>query len=287
MPRFLCLVCLLLMTARVLALEPMVVKYISSNVGIKEDYYLELVDTALKTTEATYGAYRIDYSEELLSTALRRELVLKGDKMNIDRIAGFNKKALLRGGVIKVSVPLLRGFMGYRIPLIRRSDQARFDAVTSVADLRKLALGLCIGWEGDIYQKDNFFVTETSNMMMLLEMLVARHIDFVPLGATEIENFYQVDNQPVNSLGPENRLLIYLPLPNYFYISPRYPELAKRLSAGLKQMEADGRLETIFDKYYAERLRNLHLSQRTIIEVPNFEDDGSYPKMDHTKLKNY
>ena len=55
----------------------------------------------------------------------------------------------------------------------------------------------------------------------------------------------------------------------------------------MTQMEADGTMTKIFDKYFSARLKKLHLSGRTVIEIPNPEDDGSVGKMDFSVLKSY
>jgi ABC-type amino acid transport substrate-binding protein len=269
------------------AIEPMVVKYIGSNPGVKEDYYLELIHTALKITEPSFGAYRVDFSEVLLNAKRKNELFLDGAKLNIERHTGFDTITHPGRGTLKIEVPLLRGFLGFRIPLIRRASQPDFENIKTLVDLRKVPLGLGQGWEGYLYRQNGFLLTESLNMTILLKMLVAKRFDFVPLGATEIEEHYQVDNQPVDVLAPENHLLIYMPMPVFFYVNSKYPELANRLTVGLKKMEAAGEMKRIFDKYYAERLKKLNLANRIIIELPNSEDDDSVEKMNFKVLKEY
>jgi hypothetical protein len=41
----------------------MLVKYIGNNAGVNEDYYLEIIDTAMKKTEAEFGAYRVVFTK--------------------------------------------------------------------------------------------------------------------------------------------------------------------------------------------------------------------------------
>ncbi len=264
-----------------------VVKYIANNVGISEDYYLDVIETALKITEPKYGAYKVEVSYEQLSSERKQELLVLGERLNIDRIVGFHKTHGPRNTLLHINVPLLRGFMGYRILLIRRDSQARFDAVKNIDDLRKIPLGFGKGWEGYIYRKNGFNLTEPISFDSLLKMLAGNRYDFIPLSAIEIEDKYEIDHQPIDRLVPEQHLLIHTQMPNYFYVSPQAPVLAARLNLGLKTMQADGTLTKIFEKHFASRLKRLHLKERQIIEIPNPENDGSLKELDRSELEKY
>lgn len=285
--RLLLCISMLLTCCASFAAPVLTVKYIGSNSGVKEDYYLELIDAALKTTEPQFGAYKIDFSREQISSQRKHELLVAGERLNIDRLVGFHNNAGPRSVLIHIKTPLLRGFMGYRIPLIKRDKQATFDKVNSFEDLKKIPLGLGKGWEGYIYQKNGFNLTEPVNFETLLKMLAGGRYDFVPLSAIEIEDHYQVDDQTLDNLVPENHLLIHTALPNYFYVSPNAPELADRLQVGFKELQKNGEMDKIFNKYFLTRLKNLNLANRKIIEIPNPEDDGSLGPVDHKLLKIY
>ena len=275
----------LLYTATATA-SPLVVKYIGNNTGVDEDYYVELLDAALKTTEPAFGPYRIEFSRESLSSDRKRELLVAGDRVNVDRLVGFHTIKGPRAALLFVNVPLLRNFMGYRIPLIRRGTQERFDQVKTLADLKQFSLGLGKGWEGFIYQHNGFNLYEPLNFELLLKMLAGGRYDFVPLAVTEIQQAYKIGSEEIPVI-PEQHLLIHTPLPQYFYVSQQAPVLAKRLRIGLKAMEADGRMKIIFDKYFSEALKNLRLRDRVIIEVPNPDDDGSLPAISDEEFKSY
>ena len=278
--------CFVLIYSSEAAASLLVVKYVGNNAGVDEDYYVELLDTALKTTEPSFGPYRIEFSRESLSSDRKRELLVAGDRVNVDRLVGFHTTKGPRAALLFVNVPLLRNFMGYRIPLIRRGTQERFDQVKTLADLKQLSLGLGKGWEGFIYQHNGFNLYEPITFELLLKMLAGGRYDFVPLAATEIQQTYKIgaDEIPVT---PEQHLLIHTPLPQYFYVSQQCPLLAKRLRIGLKAMEDDGRMKSIFDKYFAQSLKELRLQDRVIIEVPNPDDDGSLPAISAEEFKSY
>lgn len=280
----LCIIFLLPLRATQAA-QPLLVKYLGNNTtSISEDYYLAIIEAALKATESTYGPYRLVFTQEQLSSQRKHDSLVVGDKVNVDRLVGFPTQEGAREGLIRVDVPVLNGFMGYRILLIRKEDQARFSGIKTRDELSRLPMGFAKGWEGHVYKHNGFSVAEPLNMTMLLKMLAGKRYFFVPLSVVEIDDRYEIDGKPVDKLVPEQTLLIYMPLPVYFYVSPEYPELAERLTAGLIYIKRSGQMDGIFKAHFGARLHRLQLSERTLIELTNPDDDGSLGVPNHDFL---
>lgn len=85
-----------------------VAKYLGNNAGLDEAYYLELIETALRVTEAKYGAYLVEFSQTPLSSERKHELLVAGERLNIDRIVGFHEPTGARSTLLFVNVPLVR-----------------------------------------------------------------------------------------------------------------------------------------------------------------------------------
>ncbi len=280
---------LLLMPLRIaLAGEALLVKYLGNNTSsISEDYYLVIIDAALKATESTYGPYQLVFTQEQLSSERKHDLLVVGEKVNIDRLVGFPNQSGPRKGLIRIGMPVLNGFMGYRILLIRKEDQPRFSNIKTLEELHKLPMGFGKGWEGHVYKYNGFSVAEPLNMTLLLKMLAGKRYFFVPLSVIEIDDHYAIDGKSVDNLVPEQTLLIYMPLPVYFYVSPEQPVLADRLTVGLKYLQENGQLDAIFKAHFGERLKRLNLSGRTLIELTNPDDDGSLGVVNHRVLREF
>ena len=261
------------------------VKYVGNNFHISEKYYLDLIDAALASTRPSHGPYEIIYSEEPLTSTRKHELLVAGDKVNIDRLVGFSAVEGPRKGLLRVEQPILNGVMGYRVLLIRKEQQDLFAPIKTAAQLQRFTMGFGRGWEGYVYTHNNFRVVEAPNMDQLLKMLAGKRYSFVPLGVIEIEDNYTLAGEPVNSLAIEQNLLLYMPLPVYFYVSPAAPALAERLTLGLKTIYANGRAQQIFRQHFGARLQRLNLSRRHIIHLQNPDDDGSLGAVDHSWLK--
>ena len=267
---------------------PLLVKYLGNNTtSISEDYYLAIIDAALKITESTHGPYQLVFTREQLSSERKHDLLVAGEKVNVDRLVGFPNQKGPREGLIRIDLPVLNGFMGYRILLIRKEDQARFSDIKTLEELHKLPMGFGKGWEGHVYKHNGFTVTEPLNITLLLKMLAGKRYFFVPLSVIEIDDRYEIDDKRVDNLVPEQTLLIYMPLPVYFYVSPGQPILAARLTLGLEYLQENGQLDKIFKEHFGDRLKRLRLFERTLIELSHPDDDGSLGVVNHELLRGF
>jgi hypothetical protein len=279
---------ILSLSAALWAKDVQMVRYLGNNTAsVSESYYLSIIDRALKVTEGDYGPYEVVFTQEEVTAERKHELLVVGNKVNIDRLVGFPSSRGARKGLIRIEAPLLNGFMGFRVPLIRSENQEFFKHITQLDELRGVPLGLGKGWEGNVYRANGFLLSEPINMTMLLKMLAGQRYVYVPLSAIEIEDNYEIDGRYVPELVPDTSMLIYMPLPVYFYVSPKEKKLAERLNKGLKQMMADGSHDEIFNMHFGARLKRLHLADRHLIKIPNPEDDGSLGEPDFEKLKDY
>src|SRR5690606_18695462 len=74
--------------------------------------------------------------------------------------------------VLPVRIPLLKGLLGHRIFLIHKNAQAKFDAVKTLDDLKKLSLGQGRRWaDTEILESNQLKVVKTEKYENLLYML--------------------------------------------------------------------------------------------------------------------
>lgn len=248
-----------------------------------------MLDAALAVTQKELGDYRIDFTEEAISSHRKRDLTAAGDRINVDRFIVDN--STFKSGdhtlLIKVNYPLLQGYLGYRVPLIRKGTQHQFDGVKNLADLRAIKMGLGRGWEGWLYTQNGFSVIEPLGMTSLLKMLAAGRFDFVPLGAIEIQDEYRISDTEKLNLVAEKNLLIHYDFSPYFFVSGKQPLLAQRLEKGLKIIERDGTAKAIFSIHFKDRLKKLNFAKRTVIEIKNTEDSFLFADTANEQLDAY
>lgn len=103
-------------------------------------YCYGLLETALKYHG---NKYTLKNRDDAMQAQAREVEELNDGKVSVIWIAtsiDFEEKLL------PIRVPLYKGLLGYRIFIIRKGEQDRFDRVQSLDDLRAILLGQGRGW---------------------------------------------------------------------------------------------------------------------------------------------
>src|SRR5690606_18362607 len=101
-------------------------------------YFVQLLKLVLDKTVASHGPYRLEMPSTYLIDNRLRAAIAQG---KVD-VAWFNTSPDAEQQLLAVTEPLMGDINRYRLLLIRRGDQARFSAVKSLDDLRKLVGGI-------------------------------------------------------------------------------------------------------------------------------------------------
>ncbi len=243
------------------------VKYITNTPNSSESYFLELIAAALNQTQTQFGPYRMDVRIEPLAANRKLQLLVEGQQVNIAWLP-LDAEPSPRKKLIQIPIPIMRGLLGYRVALIRADNPNIMTGVNSVEDLSKLRLGQGQDWADiAIYKHNGLVVQEALNMHTLLRMLSGGRFDYLPLGVTETAHNFDLDINGQASFVLDEQLLIYYPFPVYFYVSEAAPELATRLSAGLRALIADGTFFQLFDAHFKAHLAELKLDKRRLIKL--------------------
>jgi ABC-type amino acid transport substrate-binding protein len=174
--------------------------------------------------------------------------------------------------LVPVRIPIDRSLGGYGVFLVRAGEQARFDAVRRLEDLQQFTYGLGLGWiDVEILRSNGFKVVTGSSYDGLFEMLVNRRFDVFLRGAVEILDEYEQRQPELRDLRIEDSLILYYPLPMYFWFAktPEGRRLGQRAEAGLRLMLADGSYDEIFDRYQRSKIERLRLKTRKIYQIEN------------------
>jgi len=172
--------------------------------------------------------------------------------------------------MIPVWIPLDMGMSSYRIGFVKRDQQARLAMVRNEADLRKVKIGVGLGWSSrQVFEANNLTLETAVDQAALTRMLLAERLEYFPRAVNEVFAEYDAMAQPDPQLAIDKELLLYFPLPNYIFVSPKFPRLAKRLTDGLESMVRDGTLLKMVKRYHADMLQRANLCSRHIIRLKN------------------
>ncbi|PSW13937.1 pilus assembly protein PilM [Photobacterium sanctipauli] len=171
--------------------------------------------------------------------------------------------------LIPIRIPLFKGLLGNRLPIIKKADQGKFASLDE-NQFRQLKVGQVESWpDAKILANDGLPVVTSIEYALLYGMLNAQRFDYFTLGAAEIEGEF-------NRLGPDgqmidNNILIQYHSPAYFFVSPTKPELAADITAGLEKLVANGQFDEMF--YNLSIFKDLHqrlkLDKRTVFYINN------------------
>jgi hypothetical protein len=242
---------------------------LESAADTRNDFRWNILRTALERTKDGYGAYVLRAGVPM---SVKRQISELEANSGSITVAILDTLLASKRHLFPISVPLDKGLNGYRVFLIRRSDQDKFAAVQSMADLQKFRFGQEDDWEDvDILRANAFTVVTGVNYAGLFRMLTSSRFDAFPRGATEILDEFDARKDGLPELAIEKGLMLYYPWPIFFWFAntPQGMALAKRAEEGMWGMIKDGTYDSMFWQYYGEAIDRLDLAHRRIFVLPN------------------
>ena len=223
---------------------------------------------ALQITQPEYGDYELIESAKMEQGRSLRELAkLKNSKLDLASYAPTKER---EQQAIPIRIPVLNGLMGYRLCLIGEEKQALFDGIENKQQLidSNITIGQHQDWpDTRILIANNISVHTTHKKKLLFQQLERGRFDCFSRGASEVYAEYLAHRS--KDITIEKKLLIYYPLPVFFFVNKSRPLLAQRLQLGLARLIASGEFDTIFDQFFSPILTKLRLNGRTVIDLHN------------------
>jgi hypothetical protein len=260
--------------------KPQVIDFWNGNkTAARQAYERDILEAVLKATESSHGPWRIQESRADYPKAEDEASVFRSKGHHLFVTVAGNKK-LENEAKIVIPTPIMKGLLGYRIPIIGESDRAMFAKVNTEDDLRKLGLGIPETWaDADLFRHNGYKVVERGDFDTLFERLARGEFDYVAFGANEVAGVFEDRAKQVGDLIVEPTLLLYYPFPLLIYVNPQEPELADRIGTGLNRIVDNGVLDRIFTSYYGDVVDQLNLKKRQLIVLENPLLPASMPPM--------
>ncbi|MGE5087422.1 MAG: hypothetical protein ACM3MG_14045 [Bacillota bacterium] len=232
-------------------------------------YHWEILKTALDLTTKKYGPFTLTVSEFMSEAQQLAEMKKNSPKLTVMiRETNLHYEKFL----IPVRIPIDKNLIGYRILLIEKKDQPQLAKVKTLEDLRKFTVGQGEDWgDIEILEHSGFKVKTEYHYDDLFKSLSEGKFKIFPRGVVEILDEYRKFKGRYPNLAIESTLLLYYPLPTYFWFQDNKNGrlMAERVEEGMKLLIESGGYQKIFDKHYAKVIRELNLDHRTIISIPN------------------
>lgn len=242
----------------------------------RDEYQFRLLELALQKTISSHGKYELTKNNEKYTSLRSRRELERGEVINVIALPTptWQPKVIDPQAPFIIKKPLLRGLLGYRKLVVRRSDLQKFQNINSVAELQHLAAGQGRDWEDiNIYRFNNYSVVDNADYFNLFAMLAAGRFDYIPLSVIEIDDIMVRFSKYSKDFVVVPNLIIYYPFPVLYNVSVQHPELVDRLNQGLDIAQADGSFKHLFESYFSKELDKLKVQNLKVFilkspEVP-------------------
>lgn len=226
----------------------------------------ELLKRVFEVTSEEYGAYRFIPSEPMEQGRAIRQMELEGH-LDIGLFAPNEKR---RNSAIAVPIPVTGSLLSYRICLIRKGEQNKFNDIKSLENLldSELLIGQHQTWsDTNILRSNGLELWTTHKYSLLFEQLLAKRFDCFSRGANEVLQEYYANGY--KGLAIEQSFVIHYPLPLYYFVNKARPVLAERIEKGMTMLLESGEYQLMFNYYFSETVKSLNLSSRTLLTLKN------------------
>ena len=265
-------ICLLIvlsmpMASFVYATEIVLVNRPLSQQDKRYEYPHKLLERILSITEIQYGPAKIKQSQNVM--VRNRTLIELENGVNIHVMAEAPKPEWEKR-LIPIRIPIRKGIQGYRTFLILKKNQPMLSKITTLKQLKEIPTGSGQQWSTTRILTDNGFdVRKGTSYEGLFSMLAKERFVTFGRGINETPVEYETHKNKFPELAIEQDLLLYIPLPTYFFVTPKMPWLAQRIEDGLNEMIADGTFNKMFQAEFGELIKDANLSKRRVFKINN------------------
>jgi len=172
---------------------------------------------ALEVTRKEYGDYEFISSGKMKQDRAFRELMHEG----ID-IAHFVSTSEREKLIQPIRTPIMQGLLGYRLCLINKDNQEKFVAISDKQQWieKDITIGQHRSWpDTKILESNSINVKVASKRELLFYQLSKNRFDCFARGVSEISN--EKDNHRSLPLAIEKNIVMYYPLPQFFFVTPK------------------------------------------------------------------
>lgn len=232
----------------------------------RRDYIRDLLNLALEKTVAKYGPYKLVPSPSMNSArSLRTAKENKFPNFFVRQSA--HKEILDEMGY--VPFPVEGGIVGYRVFFVSPKVKQQLKEVKSLEQLKKFTIGQGIGWlDTHILRASGFKVIVGGSYEGLFQMVAQGRVNLFGRGTNELLDEYE-SHKEIEGLMYDESIVLYYPLPRFFFTSKENVSAIKRVHEGLIAAYEDGEVQKLWKKYYGPSIEFVNLKKRKIFRIDN------------------
>jgi len=256
-----------LLPAKLFALDIIKVNAPLSASDTRYDYTHELLQKILRITTEDFGPARIEVSYRKESRQRALSSLTLGVELHVMAEA---PKPSWDSQLLSVNIPIRKGLQGYRLFLIHRDSQVALEQIKTLEDLTALSTGSGTQWSTlTAMQQAGFPVVTSNSYNGLFKMLSSKRFTTFARGINEAYQELEHYREQRLNLTVDQSLLLYLPLPTYFYVTPTQPALRQRIETGLLRLIDSGEFDRFFFSQHCPDLIRANIAKRTLFNIAN------------------
>lgn len=228
-------------------------------------YVIKMLKLAIAHSDNPNYALEIMH-ENFTQTRVNEEVRSKG----LLDICWTSSDAEIESQLRPIRIPLFKGLLGYRIFIINKNNQYKFDGVSTLDDLKKLTVGQGRTWaDTRILEANGFKVVKTNKYPGLFHMVEGGRFDGFPRGVNE--PFSELESRANMDLAVEKNLMVYYQMPFYLFVAPDNHNLAKDLETGFERAITNGEFDKAFysDKAIQDVMQKARMTERKVFKLDN------------------
>ena len=261
------LLLLLCFSIKALATETILINNSLSAHDSRYTYPKHLLQRILEVTEPEFPAAEIKTVKYIMKRARTLRELEQGQTLHVMAEA---PKPEWNNKLLSVRIPIRKGIQGYRLFLIKKQNQARLNSIDSLDEFKLLTTGSGIGWSTTRVLKDNQFnIVTGSDYEGLFGMLMLNRFTTFGRGINEAFDELAQHEEKYPELTIDKKFVLFIPLPTYFFVTPKKPKLRDRIEIGLKKLISTGEFETIFQQEFGPLIAKANLANRTMFKISN------------------
>jgi hypothetical protein len=232
------------------------------------NYEVSVLKLALDKTLKEYGSYELKPAPKI--NVNRSLQSIKANTFpNYFASLGYNENYGAPEEITYLRFPIDLGVLSYRTCFAAKESLAKIAQINTLDELRKLSMGQGRGWvDGAILKHNDFEVVEVEPYPNLFKMVAAHRLDLFCRGANEIKEEHERWKN-MAGLGYDRHLLIYYPMPIFFYTNSQNKEAIARVTKGLHKAYADGSLMALWRTHHQASVDFAELDKRKVFRLEN------------------
>ncbi len=238
-----------------------------SDHDVRYQYPELLLQMVLDATEKEYGADRVVQADLVMSRDKALMELLKGDLIEVMAEA---PKPEWEERLIPVRIPIRKGVQGLRVFFIMKENQHLIRQIRTFEEFTQLPTGSGAQWSTvRVMRNAGFDVITSDSYEELFQLLAEGRFHTFGRGINEVYSEFYRHVTEFPELRVDDNLLLYIPLPTYFFVTPKRPDLAKRIEKGLMAMIVSGQFDDFFCRYHSQDIEAANIEKRKVFCIPN------------------